>query len=396
GSRHVSARSVDRFPPVSAAGGRRRGGARVGGTVRRPARAAAGLGPGGAQLGRLGLAPRHPGSARRLPLLGRPAVRLLRRHRDGTLACHHGGHVVVEGGRRRPGRHELRLPGRLLARRRGGDRPRLGLADGRLRRLRHRFREGPHRHRHGRRPAGQAGRPGRHRLVVDRRPDGSPGGWRSGRGPVRRRRSGLGSGPGRGSGRCRPLLGGAACPVVRPGARLRLHPRQGLVEVPGKLVPDPADRLRGRGAGRPLHPLPARLGDGAGVRLPEPAGGDPDHDGGAVDRAGAQRHLRGQGGRRRVDVAARHGLPRRLGRACRLGRCFDGVVGDVPRHHHRDRPVDPRDPGRPDHLQQVRRRRQRVRPRAGRGGCRRVRAGRGVRGRGGADRGRRGGDAGGV
>ena len=45
-------------------------------------------------------------------------------------------------------------------------------------------------------------------------------------------------------------------------SRLRLHPGQGPVEVPGQLLRDSPLRLRGRGPRRYLRPLPPRLGDG--------------------------------------------------------------------------------------------------------------------------------------
>ena len=86
-----------------------------------------------------------------------------------------------------------------------------------------------------------------------------------------------------GPGRRRALLGGAARPVEGPGARLRLHPRQQLLEASGQQLRHPQGGFRRRGEEGPLCPLSAGLGGGPRVRPPQSARRDADRHG-AVPR----------------------------------------------------------------------------------------------------------------
>ena len=136
-------------------------------------------------------------------------VRLFRRHRDRARARADRGDRDRQAGRPGPGRHGLSLARRVLARPRAGHPVDLGLAHGRLRRLRLRLPQG----REAGRRQGDRGQdhPARQRrLAGDRRSDARPDRRRAGQRRLRRGRQPLGPGADAGPGR-RGACRGRAC-----------------------------------------------------------------------------------------------------------------------------------------------------------------------------------------
>ena len=173
---------------------------------------------GGRRHRALGQPARHDRGPRRLPLLGRHEIRLLRRHRDHARAGADRGDRDGQARRPGPGRHGLPLARRVLARPRAGHPAGLGLAHGRLRRVR--LRLPPGREAGGREgDRGQDHPPGQRRLAGDRRSDARPDRRRARQRQLRRGRQPLGSGADAGPGRRRAVLGGAARAVEGPGPR---------------------------------------------------------------------------------------------------------------------------------------------------------------------------------
>ena len=118
-------------------------------------------------------------------------------------------------------------------------------------------------------------------------------------------------------------LGGPARAVEGPGPRVRLLPRPRLLQVPGQQLRDPPRRLRGPGQEGAVRGVSARLGDGPGIRPPQPARRDP-HRARAVP--GARLDARAAG-RDRIDDGARQRVPRRLREAPGLGLARLRAVG---------------------------------------------------------------------
>ena len=158
--------------------------------------------------GALGQPARHDRGARRLSLLGGDQVRLFRRHRDRARARADRGDRDRQAGRPGPGRHGLSLARRVLARPGAGHPPDLGLAHGRLRRVRLRLPQG----REAGRRQGDRGQdhPARQRrLAGDRRSDARPDRRRAGQRRLRGSRQPLGPGADAGPGRRRACRGRA-------------------------------------------------------------------------------------------------------------------------------------------------------------------------------------------
>ena len=128
-------------------------------------------------------------------------------------------------------------------------------------------------------PRGQDDPARQRRLAVDLRSDAVCGRRRREEDQIRRSRlADLGHGAEGRQGRRRALLGRPARAVEGPGSRLRLHPRQGLLEAAGQQLRHPQGRLRGPGEEEALRPLSAGLGGRPRIRQAEPARRDPDRD----------------------------------------------------------------------------------------------------------------------
>ena len=211
------------------------------------------------------------------PTGSRSQDRLLRRHRDRRSTGDHRGDRRHQGGRRRPGRHGLPSPGVFSLDVEPGSRPRLRLPDGRLRRLRLRLPKGTGDRRASRtskaRPSSSATPAGRASSIRWSPRPAAIRPWSSTSPPARSWGQALQQGQ---ADAALAWAGLRAQWRARVSTSTTSWARTGRSSRPTRSS-DPPLRLRGRGARRHLQPLPARLGDGAGVRPPQPARRDPDH-----------------------------------------------------------------------------------------------------------------------
>ena len=237
-------RAIRRRPHLAPRSGQGRGGAR------RQRRGAAGAERSnivaratGGELGPLGVAARHARSPRRLRLLGRQEIGLLRRHRNRAGARP----IEATSGTKAVDADQADMaypfPGRLRSMIEQGSPARLRLRDGRLRRLRLRLPEGKAQGVPASRTSKARPSPRRRWVAGHCRPDDRAGRRRSHQGQVLRRRSTWGQTLAQGQ--ATPRSPGRVCaPSGRQRSRFRLHPGQGVVEVPGQLVRHPAQRFR--------------------------------------------------------------------------------------------------------------------------------------------------------